>query len=130
MVIGKYGLKDKDKGEKERMLRYKVLGNSVISIDLNNGYSVISVPLWDRENKNYLITLYLKGDGYDTLDLIETKENIIINADMKTIKLEVTKMITNLLTEGFFKRYIDRYQYMMKCFAKGNEFFEEKGEYI
>lgn len=112
------------------MLRYKVLGNSVISIDLNNGYSVISVPLWDRENKNYLITLYLKGDGYDTLDLIETNENIIINADMKTIKLEVTKMITNLLAEGFFKRYIDRYQYMMKCFAKGNEFFEEKGEYI
>ncbi len=112
------------------MLRYKFLGSNIISVDLNNGYSVVAISLWDRESKNYLTTLYLKGDTYDTLELIETKENVVIHADMRTIKTEVTKMITELLTDGFFKHYIDRYQYMMKCFDKGNEFFEESDDAI
>ncbi len=112
------------------MLRYKFLGNSIISVDLNNGYSVVAISSWDRGNKNYLTTLYLKGDTYDTLELIETKENVVVNADMRTIKIEVTKMITELLTDGFFKHYIDRYKYMMKCFDKGNEFFEDSDDAI
>ena len=64
------------------------------------------------------------------MELIETKENVAINADMKTIKTKVTKMITELLTKGFFKHYIDRYQYMMECFNKGNDFFEESDDFI
>lgn len=109
------------------MLRYKILGNSVISVNLNNGYSVVAISIWDRGENNYKSTLYLKGDTYDTLELIESKEGITVNADMKTLKLELTNIITNLLTDGFFKKYIERYEYMMKCFDKGNEFFEING---
>ncbi len=109
------------------MLRYRLLGNNVISVRLNNGYSVIVISIWDKGEKVYRSTFYLKGDGYDTLDLIEAKENIKVKADMKTLKVELTKMITQLLTEGFFKHYIERYEYMMKCFDKGNELFEATG---
>ena len=110
------------------MLRYKTLGNSVISVNLNNGYSVVAISIWDRGENVYRTTLYLKGDTYDTLDLIEEKEGIVVKADMKTVKSELTKIITNLLTDGFFKHYIERYDYMMKCFDKGNEFFESIGD--
>lgn len=110
------------------MLRYKILGNSVISVKLNNGYSVIVISIWDRGEKVYRSTFYLKGDSYDTLDLIESKEGIVVKADMKTLKVELTKIITDLLTDGFFKHYIERYEYMMKCFDKGNELFEATGE--
>lgn len=110
------------------MLRYKTLGNSVISVNLNNGYSVVAISIWDRVENVYRTTLYLKGDTYDTLDLIEEKEGIVVKADMKTVKSELTKIITNLLTDGFFKHYIERYDYMMKCFDKGNEFFESIGD--
>ena len=110
------------------MLRYKTLGNSVISVNLNNGYSIVAISIWDRVENVYRTTLYLKGDTYDTLDLIEEKEGIVVKADMKTVKSELTKIITNLLTDGFFKHYIERYDYMMKCFDKGNEFFESIGD--
>lgn len=110
------------------MLRYKLLGNNVISINLNNGYSVIVISIWDKGEKIYRSTFYLKGDSYDTLDLIESKEGIKVDADMKTLKVELAKMITNLLTDGFFKYYIERYNYMMRCFDKGNELFETTGD--
>lgn len=110
------------------MLRYKILGNSVISVNLNNGYSVIAISRWDSVEKIYRSTFYLKGDSYDTLDLIETEEGIVVKADMKTLKVKLTKMITNLLIDGFFKHYIKRYEYMMKCFDKGNELFETTGD--
>lgn len=110
------------------MLRYKILGNSVISVKLNNGYSVIAISIWDKGEKVYRSTFYLKGDSYDTLDLIESKEGIVVKADMKTLKVELTKTITDLLTDGFFKHYIKRYEYMMKCFDKGNELFEATGD--
>ena len=115
------------KGDND-MLRYKNLGNSVISVNLNNGYSVVAISIWDRGDNVYRTTLYLKGDTYDTLELIEGKEGMVVKADMKTIKGELTKIITNLLKYGFFKHYIERYVYMMKCFDKGNEFFESIGD--
>ena len=46
------------------MLRYKNLGNSVISVNLNNGYSVVAISIWDRGDNVYRTTLYLKGDTY------------------------------------------------------------------
>lgn len=110
------------------MLRYKLLGNNVTSVNLNNGYSVIVISIWDKGEKIYRSTFYLKGDSYDTLDLIESKEGIKVDADMKTLKVELAKMITNLLTNGFFKYYIERYNYMMRCFDKGNELFETTGD--
>lgn len=108
------------------MLRYKILGNSVISIDLKNGYSVIAISIWDRGENNYKTTLYLKDNGYDTLELIQEKEGFVVEADMKTLKFELTNIVENLFKDGFFERHIKNYKYMMKCFDKGNEFYEEK----
>lgn len=110
------------------MFRYDFCGNNVISIDLKNGYSIIAITKWDREIETYRITLYLKGDTYDVLDLIEEKENIKIHTDKKALFSNVTKIITGYYLDGFFEHYIKRYEYMMKCFDKGNEFFESVGE--
>lgn len=110
------------------MLRYEFIGSNVISINLKNGHSVSAVTKWDREENTYRMTLYLKGDTYDVLDLIEEKENIVIHTDKKTLFSDVTKIVTGYYLEGFFDNYIRRYDYMMKCFDKGNEFFEFTGD--
>lgn len=110
------------------MFRYEFIGSNVISINLKNGHSVSAVTKWDREENTYRMTLYLKGDTYDVLDLIEEKENIVIHTDKKTLFSDVTKIITGYYLEGFFDNYIRRYDYMMKCFDKGNEFFESTGD--
>lgn len=110
------------------MFRYEFIGSNVISINLKNGHSVNAVTKWDREENTYRMTLYLKGDTYDVLDLIEEKENIVIHTDKKTLFYDVTKIVTGYYLEGFFDNYIRRYDYMMKCFDKGNEFFESTGD--
>lgn len=110
------------------MLRYEFIGSNVISINLKNGHSVSAVTKWDREENTYRMALYLKGDTYDVLDLIEEKENIVIHTDKKTLFSDVTKIVTGYYLEGFFDNYIRRYDYMMKCFDKGNEFFESTGD--
>lgn len=110
------------------MFRYEFIGSNVISINLKNGHSVSAVTKWDREENTYRMTLYLKGDTYDVLDLIEEKENIVIHTDKKTLFSDVIKIVTGYYLEGFFDNYIRRYDYMMKCFDKGNEFFESTGD--
>ena len=109
------------------MLRYEFIGNNVISVKLYNSYSVIAISKKDRDEDCYYISLYLKGDTYDTLDLIEQKDHVRIEADVKEIVNRVAEMITDLNHDGFFDYYIKRYEYMMNCFDKGNELFEEIG---
>lgn len=112
------------------MLKYENMGNGAIFIPLKNGYDVIAFFKWNKAQVKYNVSLYLRGDTYDTLELIEEKEKVEINADIKTIKVKIAKMITSLLEDGFFTHYIQRYEYMMKCFEKGNEFFEQRGENV
>ncbi len=112
------------------MLKYENWGNGAISVPLKNGYYVVAFYQWDKLQVQYNVSLYLRGDTYDTLELIEEKEKVGINADVKNIKTKIAKMITYLLEDGFFNHYIRRYEYMMKCFEKGNEFFEQRGESI
>lgn len=79
------------------MLRYEFIGSNVISININNGFSVIAITKWDREENTYRMSLYLKGDTYDILDLIEEKENIKINTDKKTLFLTYQKSLQDTI---------------------------------
>lgn len=106
------------------MLRYKTLGTT-ISVDLQNGFAVIPMANWNKESQIYDVQFYLKSNDIDILDLMD-KATIQISSDMKTIKTDLAKHITTLLTDGFFKYYIDRYHHMIKCIDRGNELFEEE----
>ena len=107
------------------MFRYDFLGGNVVSVNLCNGYSIIAISKRNKDENCYYSTLYIKGDTYDTLDLIEEKEKFVVHADIKDIAVKVTEMITDWFEKGFFDRYIRRYKFMMKCFDYGNEYFEK-----
>lgn len=111
---------------KLNMLRYETEANVSVSIDLQNGYSVIAMAKWDNEKKKYYTTLLLHENTVSKWDLIETAENVEIESDMKTIKRDMAQYVTDLLTDGFFKKYIDRYEYELKCFDKGFEVLERE----
>jgi hypothetical protein len=111
---------------KLNMLRYETEANVSVSIDLQNGYSVIAMAKWDNEQKKYYTTLLLHENTVSKWDLIETAENVEIESDMKTIKRDMAQYVTDLLTDGFFKKYIDRYEYELKCFDKGFEILEKE----
>lgn len=106
------------------MMRYKKHGET-ISVDLGNGYSVWGMALWNYENHYYNMTLYLQDNAIQQLRLVEEAENIHFKANRKILYAEMTRYIQKLIEDGFFVAYIEKYQYEMSCFDKGNEFFEQ-----
>ena len=93
-----------------KTLTYTRISDSVLSINLHNGYTVIAI----------------KGNDIDTLELMEKQDNIEFIADRKSINSVIIKHVATLLSEGFYNYYIERYDYMIKCFERGNELFEKE----
>lgn len=52
------------------MLRYEIIGNIALNIDLHNGYSVMAIAKWDRDTEKYTTTLYLKITNLTLITLI------------------------------------------------------------
>lgn len=110
------------------MLRYEIIGNIALNIDLHNGYSVMAIAKWDRDTEKYITTLYLKNNKFNInhFDLIEDFENFELDSDIKTVKTDITAIVTELLSDGFFNKYIKRYEYEQKCFEIGNDSIENQ----
>ena len=108
------------------MLRYETESNVIVSIDLQNGYTVIAMARWDNEKKKYYTTLRLRENTVEKWDLIEEAANVEVESDLKTIKRYMAQYVTDLLTDGFFKKHIDRYEYELKCFDRGFEIMERE----
>ena len=109
-------------------LKYEKFNNSneVITMNLHNGYSVIAVTGFNTENRVYTTTLFLKENTIDTWKLIENAENLEFHANHNTINSAILKQVSTFLQEGFFDYYIQRYEYEMKCFDKGNSIYEKE----
>ena len=109
-------------------LKYEKFNNSneVITINLHNGYSVIAITGFNTENRVYTTTLFLKENTIDTWKLIENAENLEFHANHNAINSAILKQVSTFLQEGFFNYYIQRYEYEMKCFDKGNSIYEKE----
>ena len=100
--------------------------NDVIMIDLHNGYTVIAITGFNTQNRVYATTLFLKDNTIDTWKLVENAENLEFHANHNTINSAILKQVSTFLQEGFFDYYIQRYEYEMKCFDKGNSIYEKE----
>ena len=103
-------------------LKYEKYNNSdsVITIDLHNGYSVIAITGLTHEKQIYTTTLFLKENTVDDWKMIEKAEYLEFETNYKTINSAILKKVSDLLEEGFFDYYIQRYEYELKCFDVGN----------
>lgn len=101
--------------------RYNKLGYS-IEISLQGNY-VVRANILRSENNTYDVTLEMKRSDvgkYDTLD----EEHYSLTGE--NINMEVCKFVTDKANEGFFERFINRYEYESQCFERGNELFEKE----
>jgi hypothetical protein len=105
-------------------LTYTKIANDTISIDLHNGYTVVAMELFNYDAKKYEVTFYLKDNNINMLDLIERMQNTEFDTTYKNINSAILKYVATSLSNGDFNYYINRYDYMMKCFDKGNSVFE------
>ena len=98
----------------------------IITIDLHNDYTVIAIKSWNPDGHKYIAQLMLKENTVDKWDLIENAESIEFNVDYKIINKAILKHVATLLSDGFFNYYIDRYEYELKCFDRGNSIIEKE----
>ena len=94
--------------------KYKGLDN-IITIDLHNGFSVIAISSFNEENNEYVAELHLKDNQISDWKLIEeTENNIVLKVNDKRINSAILKQVATFLNEGFFDKYIERYEYETK----------------
>ena len=98
----------------------------IITIDLHNDYTVIAIKSWNPDEQKYIVEFRITEKSIDKWDLIQEMESVEFNVNYKTINKAILKHVANLLSEGFFDYYIDRYEYEIKCFDIGNEIAEKE----
>ena len=98
----------------------------ILTIDLHNHYTVIAIKSWNQDEKKYTDQLMHKEKTVDKWDLIEKAESLEFNVDYKIINKAILKHVATLLSDGFFDYYIDRYEYELKCFDRGNSIIEKE----
>lgn len=108
------------------MLKYKIINRDSIEVDLQNNYKIIALASWNHKEKKYYVTLMIHEQSVDNWSFIEKSKSISLESDVKSIKRDMSSLITKLFSEGFFKEYIERYEYELKCFDCGNELFEKE----
>ena len=98
----------------------------IITIDLHNDDTVIAIKSWNSDKHKYTVQLMLKENTVDKWNLIENAESLEFNVDYKIINKAILKHVATLLSDGFFDYYIDRYEYELKCFDRGNSIIEKE----
>lgn len=97
-----------------------------IEFDLENDYIVKAEYVINKDSGEYLVTFYIRQSQIGMWDQIDKATNIEFVSSYEFIKTDIAKYFTKLLIDGFFKYYIDRYIYQMKCFDRGNDLFESE----
>ena len=111
----------------QRLTYKEYKGNKdILLIDLHNGYTVIAIKLWNSDKHKYIVELRIKENTIEKWDLIEKAEALEFDVDYKIINKAILKQVSDLLFEGFFEYYIERYEYENKCIEKGNEIYENE----
>ena len=103
------------------MLRYKNLGVA-ISVDLQNGFEVIAMASWNKIKQLYEMKMYIDCPEIQSPD--EAGGIVELLVDQKYVKSEMARHITNKLTEGYFKYYIDRYEEQLEALDRGFSLLE------
>lgn len=114
------------------MLKYKNKGY-LIEIELPkdygyNGYSVECSYFYDKICDKYLLSMWLKHNSIGDKLRIESQEidTQYISSKKETIKKNICAIVEQMCLGDFFDYYVERYEYMNKCFDRGNELFEEE----
>ena len=112
----------------DKRLKYEKINgsNNVISIDLENGYSIIAMSGENKDIDSYIVSLYLKENSIDTLRLIGAADKLVFPKSQLNygINFSILKMVSEYLENGFFQYYIDQYEFEEGLISEGIERLE------
>ena len=65
------------------MLRYEIIANVGISVDLHNNFIVVALAKWNKKKESYSATFYIKQTDIDHLDLMDDQIEIEFSSEIK-----------------------------------------------
>lgn len=114
----------------ENKLTYAEYCNSkdILIIDLHNGYSVIAIKIWNKNENKYIVNFMIKENTIDKWDMIDDAQMIAFYANHKNINSVILKFVSVNLENNYFQKYIDRYKYETYCFEVGLNYLERQND--
>lgn len=121
----------------KRMMRPKFKGNT-LTIDLSDfgykNYFVECAYHFDKLEGKYSLSMWLnRNDMEDRMRLSSKKiDTQYISGTKSTIVENICRIVHQAATVAdkdgirYFKRFVERYEYELACFERGNELFEQE----
>ena len=110
------------------MLRYENKGY-LIEVKLpESDYSVLCRYKYDKNKDKHLLSMWLMRNDIDDTFKIDSQEidTQYISGDKDSIRDNIVKIIEQANDSGFFDYYVERFEYVYKCFDRGNKLYESE----
>ncbi len=109
------------------MLRYEPIGQSVISVDLHNGYIVMGIAKWYKEQELYRLSLYIREKTTYMWDLMDEFDEVkLLDSNKRTINRDMANFITEQCHNKKIEYYVKRYEEFLDRCELGTEIMEKR----
>ncbi len=98
------------------------------------GYAVECSYYFDKRNNKYSLSMWLRNNDIDDRMRLSSKkvDTQYISGTKETIVENICRIVhqaatvTNEKGEKYFDKYVERYEYELACFERGNELCEQE----
>ena len=88
----------------KKKLTYTKIVNAALSINLDNGFEIISII-----STNNKVSFYLKSNNTNVMIPIDELQETEFEADAHRLNAEILKYVATLLRNGELNKYIENY---------------------
>ena len=83
---------------------------------------------FDKQEGKYSLSMWLnRNDIEDRMQLSSKKvDTQYISGTKETIVENICRVVHQACISGYFDYFVERYEYELKCFERGNELFEQE----
>ncbi len=98
----------------------------------HKGYYVDCTYRYDKKKDKYLLSMWLRRkDIQNGFNLAPQEvDTQYITSTRETITKDICKIVEHASLMDFFEHYIQRYEYEIRCFNRGNELYEKENNFI
>lgn len=94
--------------------------------DKFKNYSIKCLYKYCKPKDKYSLSMWIMRNDIEEDYKIESQhiDTQYVPGTRETIEENICLIVEQALSTGYFDKYIDRYEYELSCFERGNELFE------
>lgn len=83
---------------------------------------------YDKKKEKYSVCMWLKRKDIDNKYHFDYQgiDTQYVSGNRETIRGHICRIVDQAMKNGFFEKPIEQFEYMIACFDRGNECFEQE----